>query len=85
MARITGVSTHLPERRLSSHEVEATIRACSDGFVPRADIIETMTGIRSRHIADDAVQASDLAVAASVKLLADRGIVPTDLDLVLFA
>lgn len=85
MARITGVATHLPERRLSSHDVEMEIRRRSAGFVPRADIIETMTGIRSRHVADDGVQASDLAVAASMKLLADRGIVPADLDLVLFA
>ena len=84
-ARIAGVSAHLPERRLSSRAVEAEIRRCSNGFVPRADIIDTMTGIQYRHVADDTVQASDLAVAASVKLLADRGIVPADLELVLFA
>jgi 3-oxoacyl-[acyl-carrier-protein] synthase-3 len=70
---------------MSSHDVETEIRRSSNGFTPRQDVIETMTGIRSRHIADDHVQASDLAVAASVKLLADRGIVPADLDLVLFA
>jgi 3-oxoacyl-(acyl-carrier-protein) synthase III len=84
-ARITGVATRLPERRLSSSEVEAEIRRCSNGFTPRQDLIETMTGIRFRHVADDSVQASDLAVAASTKLLADRGIAATDLDLVLFA
>jgi 3-oxoacyl-[acyl-carrier-protein] synthase-3 len=83
--RITGVAAHLPRRTLSSAAVEAEIRRCSNGFVPREGIIETMTGIRSRHVADDSTQASDLAVAASVKLLADRGIAPTDLDLVLFA
>lgn len=84
-ARIVGVATHLPERQVSSRAVEAAVRRHSNGFVPRAGIIETMTGIRSRHVADDSVQASDLAVAASVKLLADRGIAPADLDLVLFA
>lgn len=84
-ARIAGVSTHLPTRRLSSRAVETEIIRRSNGFVPRDGIIETMTGIRSRHVADDTVQASDLAVAASVKLLADHGIVPADLDLVLFA
>lgn len=84
-ARISGVATHLPARRCSSREVEAEIRRCSDGFTPRADIIETITGIRSRHLAGETVQASDLAVAASVKLLADRGIAASDLDLVVFA
>lgn len=84
-ARIAGVSAHLPAARLSSRAVEAEIRRRSNGFVPRPDIIEAMTGIRSRYVAADDVQASDLAVAASVKLLAERGIVPADLDLVLFA
>jgi 3-oxoacyl-[acyl-carrier-protein] synthase-3 len=84
-ARITGVATHLPARLRHSHEVEAEIARRSNGFVPRANIIEAMTGIRSRHVADDGVQASDLAVSASVKVLADRGIAPSELDLVLFA
>jgi len=84
-ARITGVAAYLPERRLTSLEVEAEIRRSSGGFVPREGVVEAMTGIRSRHVAEDAMQASDLAVAASVKLLAEAGIAATDVDLVLFA
>lgn len=85
VARIAGVAAHVPARRLTSRAVEAEIARCSNGFVPRADIVENTTGIRLRHVADDGTQASDLAVAAAVKLLAERGIAPADLDLVVFA
>jgi acyl-CoA:acyl-CoA alkyltransferase len=82
--RIAGVATHLPEHRMTSAEVEAEIRRNSD-FTPRPGIVEAMTGIRTRHLADAQTQASDLAVAASVKLLADAGIAATDVDLLIFA
>lgn len=84
-ARIAGVAAYLPERVMTSDAVEAKIRQDSDGFVPRTGLLEAMTGIRTRHVAEEAVQASDLAVAASAKLLADTGIAASDLDLVLFA
>jgi 3-oxoacyl-[acyl-carrier-protein] synthase-3 len=85
VARIAGVAAHVPPRRMTSQDVEAEIGRCSGGFVPRAGIVENVTGIRWRHVADDGVQASDLAVAASRKLLAERGIAPTDVDLLVFA
>lgn len=84
-ARIAGVAAYVPERTMTSEEVEAKIRSDSDGFVPRDGIIEAMTGIRTRHVAEESVQASDLAVAASVKLLAEAGISASDVDLLLFA
>jgi 3-oxoacyl-[acyl-carrier-protein] synthase-3 len=83
--RIAGVATFLPELQVSSREVEERVARESAGFAPRAGIVEAMTGIRSRHIADESVQASDLAVAASVKLLAEVGVSAAELDLVLFA
>jgi 3-oxoacyl-[acyl-carrier-protein] synthase-3 len=83
--RIAGVATFLPERRVSSHEVEERVRRESAGFAPRPGIIEATTGIRARHVADASVQASDLAVAASVKLLAEVGVPAAELDLVVFA
>jgi acyl-CoA:acyl-CoA alkyltransferase len=84
-ARIAGVATVLPERRLTSREVEQRVRRESAGFAPRPGIVEAMTGIRARTVADPGVQASDLAVAAAAKLLADTGIDAADLDLVVFA
>jgi 3-oxoacyl-[acyl-carrier-protein] synthase III len=74
-ARISGVATYLPERTLTSGEVESRI----EGYVPYRGVIERMTGIARRHVAADGQQASDLAVAAAREL--DHG----DADLLIFA
>ncbi|MFC6878665.1 MULTISPECIES: 3-oxoacyl-ACP synthase III family protein [Actinomadura] len=87
-ARIAAVAAHLPERRISSAEVEARVAAESagaGGYRPHPTIVERMTGIRSRHVMDDGEQASDLAVAAARAALADRGAAPDRLDLLIFA
>jgi 3-oxoacyl-[acyl-carrier-protein] synthase III len=83
--RIAAVATALPERRVTSGEVEERVRRESPGFAPRPGIVEAMTGIRARFVADASVQASDLALAASTKLLAQAGVEAGDLDLLLFA
>jgi 3-oxoacyl-[acyl-carrier-protein] synthase-3 len=41
------------------------------------------TGIRERHIADECVATSDMAIAAARLALANRGIAPTELDAIL--
>ncbi|GAA3096934.1 3-oxoacyl-ACP synthase III family protein [Streptosporangium carneum] len=74
-ARITGVATYLPQRTMTSTEVERRI----EGYVPRRGVVERLTGIRSRHVADDDQQASDLAAEAARKL--DH----VDVDLLIFA
>ncbi|MBB4917154.1 3-oxoacyl-ACP synthase III family protein [Streptosporangium saharense] len=74
-ARITGVATYLPPRTMTSAEVERRI----EGYVPHRGVIERMTGIRSRHVAEDDQQASDLAVEAARRL--DHA----DADLLIFA
>ncbi|BCJ73042.1 3-oxoacyl-ACP synthase [Catellatospora sp. IY07-71] len=83
-ARIAGVAAYLPPGRVDSAAVEQRIVAGSDGFRPLPNIVERLTGIRHRHYADDDVQASDLAVAAAEKLLADRGLSARDVDLIVF-
>jgi 3-oxoacyl-(acyl-carrier-protein) synthase III len=83
-ARIAGVAAHLPERTVTSTEVEARVAAESDGYRPHPTIVERMTGIRARHVMRDDQQASDLAVEAARKLLADAGTAAEDLDLLIF-
>ncbi|GGL46200.1 3-oxoacyl-ACP synthase III family protein [Planomonospora parontospora] len=78
-ARITGVATYLPERTLSSSDVERRI----EGYAPHRGIVERMTGIRLRHVAREDQQASDLAVEA-VRGLAPPG-AGADADLMIFA
>jgi 3-oxoacyl-[acyl-carrier-protein] synthase-3 len=84
-AGIIGAAAYLPPHRLSSRQVEQRIAAASDGFVPHATIVERLTGIRERHVAAADQQASDLAAAATAKLLADKGIASSNVDLLLFA
>ncbi|MBB2912631.1 3-oxoacyl-[acyl-carrier-protein] synthase-3 [Streptosporangium becharense] len=74
-ARITGVATCLPEQTLSSADVERRI----EGYAPHGGVIERLTGIRTRHVARDGEQASDLAVGAA------RGLDHADVDLLIFA
>ena len=44
-----------------------------------------MTGIKRRHWADDDQDTSDLAYEASVKAIADAGIQPEDIDMIIVA
>jgi len=64
-ARITAAAAYLPDRTLTSAEVEARVAAESDGYRPHPTIVERMTGIRARHVMADGQQASDLAAAAA--------------------
>ncbi|MQY03338.1 3-oxoacyl-ACP synthase III family protein [Actinomadura macrotermitis] len=80
-ARITAAAAHLPERTLTSAEVEARVTAESGGYRPHPTIVERMTGIRRRHVMGDDEQASDLAAAAARTVLAQRGVTP---DLLIF-
>ncbi|MBE1534520.1 3-oxoacyl-ACP synthase III family protein [Actinomadura algeriensis] len=83
-ARITAVAAHLPERTVTSAEVEARVAAESPGYRPHPTIVERMTGIRARHVMRDDEQASDLAVAAARRVLTDRGLPPDGVDLLIF-
>ncbi|WP_067488766.1 3-oxoacyl-ACP synthase III family protein [Actinomadura hibisca] len=83
-ARITAAAAYLPDRTLTSAEVEARVAAESDGYRPHPTIVERLTGIGARHVMADGQQASDLAVHAARAALADRGLDAARLDLLIF-
>src|SRR6185437_1487240 len=57
----------------------------SPGFgVPRG-IVQSTTGIRSRAVADEGVNCSDLAASAAVRVLRKTGTRPDEVDLLIFA
>jgi 3-oxoacyl-(acyl-carrier-protein) synthase III len=82
-ARLAGLAVHLPSQRLSTEAVED--RLAASGFQPPRGLIARLTGISSRHVMSDDWQASDLAVAAARKLIANAGIAIEDVDLLIFA
>lgn len=77
-ARITGVGSAVPPRRMSNDEL-ATLVDTSDEW------IFSHTGIRYRHIAADDVAASDLAIEASALAIENAGVQAQAIDLILLA
>ncbi|GAA1961832.1 3-oxoacyl-ACP synthase III family protein [Kitasatospora viridis] len=83
-ARLAGASAHLPERYVTMAQREAQIAAAGP-FAPPSGLVTQLTGVQGVHLIGDDEQASDLAVAAARKLLAEHGTDPTDIDLMIFA
>ena len=75
---IIGTGAYLPEKVLTNDDL-AEIVYTSDEW------IRTRTGIRQRHIAADGELTSDLAVHAARNALADAGLGPADIDMILVA
>ncbi|ALG10843.1 3-oxoacyl-ACP synthase III family protein [Kibdelosporangium phytohabitans] len=80
-ARLVSVAVHLPGNEMTTRDTEARIGP----FTAPAGVIDRLTGVRSRHVLRDDEQASDLAVAAARKVLAESGTAPAEVDLLLFA
>jgi 3-oxoacyl-[acyl-carrier-protein] synthase-3 len=75
---ITGTGRYLPAQVLTNDALARRIDT-SDKW------IRSMTGIRHRHIAAPAEEASDMALIASREALAAAGLGPADLDLIVVA
>jgi 3-oxoacyl-[acyl-carrier-protein] synthase-3 len=75
---ITGLGTHVPERILTNDEL-ATLVDTSDEW------IRERTGIRERRIASDEEALTDIALPAAREALADAGVEPEDVDLLVCA
>ncbi|MFD1031199.1 beta-ketoacyl-ACP synthase III [Metaplanococcus flavidus] len=77
-AGILGIGRCLPEKILTNHELEQRMDT-SDEW------IRTMTGIEERRIAGDEQDTSDMAREAAQKAIADAGIDPSEIGLILVA
>lgn len=75
---ITGLGAYLPERVLANDELARMIGRSEEW-------IRARTGIDERRMADPSQAASDLAVPAALAALADAGVAPESLDLVIVA
>ena len=72
-AKISALGTYVPPRLLTNADLEKMVETSNEWILER-------TGIRQRHIVDKGVATSDLAVEASKKALAQRGISATDIE-----
>jgi len=73
---ITGLGRYVPSRVMTNHELERLVDTSDEWIVSR-------TGIRERRIAAPEEASSDLAFEAAREALADAGVTPQQLDLVI--
>ena len=78
---IAGLAHIDAPRRLSSDEINARLKPTLDRLNIRTDVLKDIAGIHERRLWDDEVQASDAATLAAVKALADAGIDPAKVGL----
>jgi len=78
---IAGLAHIDAPRRLSSDEINARLKPTLDRLGIKTDVLKDIAGIHARHLWDEGVQASDAATLAGVKALADAGIDPDKVGL----
>ena len=75
---VRGVGSYLPSTVLTNDDLAKMVDTTDEWIVQRV-------GIRKRHIAAEGEMTSDLAVAAARNAMAQAGLTPDDIDLVIVA
>src|SRR5690242_17445217 len=79
--RIISAGHYSPDNRVTTEEVEKRVAESSPDLPMRYGLIKAHTGIDTRHYMDSETQASDLAVEAAKRALANASMSPSDVDL----
>ena len=74
-ARIASLATYVPPRLLTNADLERMVDTSDEWILQR-------TGIRERHIVDEGVATSDLAVEAARKAIERADLTPDDIDFI---
>lgn len=77
-AKITGIAGYVPPRVVTNLDLEKIVDTNDEW-------IRTRTGIRERHYVDAGVASSNLGVAAAQKLLAQQGVKPEEIEMIVVA
>ncbi|MEL6488242.1 MAG: beta-ketoacyl-ACP synthase 3, partial [Pseudomonadota bacterium] len=77
-ARLVGTGSCLPETVLTNDELAERVDTSDEWIIAR-------TGIRQRHIAGEGETTATLATNAARAALADAGLEPADIDLIIIA
>ena len=75
-AKISALGTHVPPRLLTNADLERMVDTNNEWIMSRV-------GIRERHVVEKGVATSDLAVEASRKALAQRGLDPSEIEAII--
>lgn len=82
-AKITGVGKYIPEKIVTSAELEEQLNFAKLGI--RKGSIKLLNGVNTRHFAADDENASDLAAKAALDALQRADMDPEDIELLIFA
>jgi 3-oxoacyl-[acyl-carrier-protein] synthase-3 len=77
-AKITGLGTYVPPKVMTNADFEKFVETSDEWIVSR-------TGIRERHIVEEGVATSDLAVEATKRALAERRIDANEIEAIVVA
>ncbi len=77
-ARITGLGTALPDRVLTNADFERMVDTTDEWILAR-------TGMKERHVVSEGESLATLAVAAGKKALAEAGVAPEQVELMILA
>ncbi len=77
-AKISSLGTYVPPRLLTNADLEKMVDTRDEWIVER-------TGIRQRHLVEEGVATSDLAVEAARRCLAERGVEPSEVEAIIVA
>ncbi|MDQ2633161.1 MAG: ketoacyl-ACP synthase III [Pseudomonadota bacterium] len=75
---VRGIGSALPRRIMKNADFEGIVETSDEWIVQR-------TGIRQRHIADEGETTASLGEAAARAALANAGLTPDDIDLIVLA
>ncbi len=77
-AKISSLGTYVPPRILSNADLEKMVDTSNEWIMQRI-------GIRERHLVDAGTATSDMAVEAARRCLAERGIQPSEVEVIIVA
>jgi 3-oxoacyl-[acyl-carrier-protein] synthase III len=75
-AEIKSLATYVPPKLLTNADLERLVNTSNDWIMQR-------TGIRERHVVEPGVATSDLATEAATAAIAQAGLTPDDIDLII--
>ncbi len=82
---LLGLAAHLPDKVISSDDIENQLKKIYDGLKLPQGRLELMTGIKERRAWPRGTRPSDLATAAAEKLFQEKSIKREEVDLLIFA
>lgn len=77
-AKISALGTYVPPRLLTNKDLEKMVDTSDEWIYSRV-------GIRERHIVENGMATSDMAVEAAKRCLADRGMTAADVEVIIVA